>query len=41
MAMVVFSTLSLTAQITEGSVNYNVEVSSTNPELEMQLAMLH
>jgi len=40
MAMVVFSTLSLTAQITEGSVNYNVEVSSTNPELEMQLAML-
>lgn len=40
MAVVVLSTLSLTAQITEGSVKYNVEVSSTNPELEMQLAML-
>ena len=40
MAIVVLSTLSLTAQITEGSVKYNVEVSSTNPELEMQLAML-
>lgn len=40
MAMVVLSTLSLTAQITEGSIKYNVEVSSTNPELEMQLAML-
>lgn len=40
MAVVVLSTLSLTAQIKEGSVKYSVEVSSTNPELEMQLAML-
>lgn len=40
MAMVVFSTLSLTAQITEGNVKYKVDVTTTNPELEMQLAML-
>ena len=40
MAMVVFSTLSLTAQTTEGSVKYSIDLSSTNPEMEMQLAML-
>lgn len=40
MAMVVLSTLSLTAQLTQGSVKYSIEMSSTNPELEMQLAMM-
>jgi GLPGLI family protein len=40
MAMVVLSTLSLTAQVTEGSVKYSIDMSSTNPELEMQLAMM-
>ncbi len=40
MAMVVLSTLSLTAQVTEGNVKYSIEMSSTNPELEMQLAMM-
>lgn len=40
MAMVVFSTLSLTAQITEGNVKYTIDMSSTNPEMQMQLAMM-
>lgn len=40
MAMVVLSTLSLTAQVTEGSVKYSIDMSSTNPEMEMQLAMM-
>lgn len=40
MAMVVFSTLSLTAQITEGNVKYAIDMSSTNPEMQMQLSMM-
>lgn len=40
MAMVVLSTLSLTAQVTEGNVKYTIDMSSTNPEMEMQLAMM-
>lgn len=40
MAMVVFSTLSLTAQLTEGNVKYTIDMSSTNPEMQMQLAMM-
>ena len=40
MAIVVLSTLSLTAQITEGNVKYSIDMSSTNPELQMQLAMM-
>ena len=40
MAMVVLSTLSLTAQVTEGNVKYSIDMSSTNPELQMQLAMM-
>lgn len=40
MTMVVLSTLSLTAQVTEGSVKYSIDMSSTNPEMEMQLAMM-
>ena len=37
MAMVVLSTLSLTAQVTEGNVKYAIDMSSTNPEMQMQL----
>jgi len=40
MTMVVLSTLSLTAQVTEGSVKYSIDMSSTNREMEMQLAMM-
>jgi len=40
MTMVVLSTLSLTAQVTEGNVKYSIDMSSTNPEMEMQLAMM-
>lgn len=40
MAMVVLSTLSLTAQVTEGNVKYSIDMSSTNPEMQMQLAMM-
>jgi len=40
MAMVVLSTLSLTAQVTEGSVKYSIDMSSTNPEMQMQLSMM-
>lgn len=40
MAMVVLSTLSLTAQLTEGNVKYAIDMSSTNPEMQMQLSMM-
>jgi len=40
MAMVVLSTLSLTAQVTKGNVKYAIDMSSTNPEMQMQLSML-
>lgn len=39
MAMVVVSTLSLRAQLTEGNVKYKIDMTTTNPEMEMQLAM--
>ena len=40
MAMVVLSTLSLTAQVTEGNVKYAIDMSSTNPEMQMQLVKM-
>lgn len=40
LAMVALSTLSLTAQVTEGNVKYAIDMSSTNPEMQMQLSMM-
>ncbi len=40
LAAVVLSTLSLNAQLTEGHVKYDIEMSSDNPEMQMQLAMM-
>ncbi len=40
LAAVALSTFGLNAQLTEGHVKYDIEMSSDNPEMQMQLAMM-
>ena len=40
LAAVALSTLGLNAQLSEGHVKYDIEMSSDNPEMQMQLAMM-
>lgn len=40
LAVAVCTTLSLNAQLKEGHVKYEIEMSSDNPEMQMQLAMM-